>query len=189
MGKRTCEKVKMQVDEEYEVEKILDKRVEKGGYTEYLVKWRNYEEGENTWEPVDNLGDAEVAIKAFEKEIELKVVSSKNAKRKSGIQGGKDVPPAKAARVDATSYAAQAKLKPSGFARGLQAEKIIGLRKEGDKIFFLLRWKGTKETDFVNAKEVKLKVPQVVIEFYEEKLNWFKDDGEGREEDLELMEG
>merc|ERR1712059_205523 len=84
--KRTCEKVKMQVDEEYEVEKILDKRVEKGGYTEYLVKWRNYEEGENTWEPVDNLGDAEKAIKLFEKELEFKVVTNKNAKRKAGAQ-------------------------------------------------------------------------------------------------------
>ena len=25
------------------VEKILEKRTQKGGYTEYLVKWRNYE--------------------------------------------------------------------------------------------------------------------------------------------------
>ena len=30
-------------EEEYEVEKILEKRIQKGGYTEYLVKWRNYE--------------------------------------------------------------------------------------------------------------------------------------------------
>ena len=30
-------------DEEYEVERILDKRVNKSGFTEYLVKWRNYE--------------------------------------------------------------------------------------------------------------------------------------------------
>ena len=26
-----------------QVEKILEKRTQKGGYTEYLVKWRNYE--------------------------------------------------------------------------------------------------------------------------------------------------
>ena len=31
-------------DEEYEVEKILDKRVIKNGLTEYLVKWRNYDD-------------------------------------------------------------------------------------------------------------------------------------------------
>ena len=32
---------------------------------------------------------------------------------------------------------------------------------------------GTEETDFVNAKEAKVKIPQMVINFYEEKLAWF----------------
>ena len=32
---------------------------------------------------------------------------------------------------------------------------------------------GTEETDFVNAKEAKAKIPQMVIDFYEEKLAWF----------------
>jgi len=179
---RTCEKVKMQVDEEYEVEKILDKRVEKGGYTEYLVKWRNYEEGENTWEPVDNLGDAEKAIKLFEKELEFKVVTNKNAKRKAGAQQGtKENPPAKTVRVENNGVQVL-KEKAKGFARGLQAEKIIGLRKEADKVHFLVKWKGSEETDFVNAKEAKLKIPQVVIDFYEEKLNWFSN-GDGQEDE------
>merc|ERR1719154_909137 len=56
------------------------------GFTEYLVKWRNYDDPEeNTWEPLDNLGDAEKAIKAFEKDQEIKTMStttSKNSKRK-----------------------------------------------------------------------------------------------------------
>ena len=33
-------------EEEYEVERILDKRVDKFGFTEYLVKWKNYEDPE-----------------------------------------------------------------------------------------------------------------------------------------------
>merc|ERR1712129_374055 len=153
-------------DEEYEVEKILDKRAEKGGYTEYLVKWRNYEE------PVDNLGDAEKAIKAFEKDLEAKniTMNAKNHKRKSG--------PNSAVQNPAKLQKIETKERAKGFSRGLAAEKIIGIRKEPEKIFFLIKWKGTEETDFVNAKEAKLKIPQVVIEFYEEKLNWFKDDAE-----------
>merc|ERR1712112_220432 len=124
-------------DEEYEVEKILDKRVIKTGLTEYLVKWRNYDDPEeNTWEPVDNLGDAEKAIKAKE-----------------------------------------------GFARGLQAEKIIGIRKDPEKLFFLVKWKGTDDKDFVDAKEAKMKIPQIVIEFYEEKLNWFNDPEDSQDEE------
>ena len=65
-------------DEEYEVEKVLDKRVMQdqtgvkraGGkvQVEYLVKWKNYDDpDDNTWEPADNLREAKVAIDKFEK--------------------------------------------------------------------------------------------------------------------------
>ena len=73
-------------DEEYEVEKILDKRQRKGGM-EYLVKWKNFDDpDDNTWEPSDNLGDAEEKIKKFEKDLEAKssVAAKKEAaKRKA----------------------------------------------------------------------------------------------------------
>ena len=55
---------------------------------------------------------------------------------------------------------------------------------------------GTEETDFVNAKEAKAKIPQVglhlidclivlqvVIDFYEEKLAWFTGEESQEEED------
>ena len=49
-------------DEEYEVEKVLDKRVKKGNTVEYLVKWKNYDDpDDNTWEPADNLREAKVS--------------------------------------------------------------------------------------------------------------------------------
>merc|ERR1712133_255990 len=164
-------------DEEYEVEKILDKRAEKSGYTEYLVKRKNYEDPEeNTWEPVDNLGDAEKAIKAFEKDLEAEnLANAKNNKRKSG--------PNSAVQNPSKLQKVEIKEKAKGFARGLQAEKIIGIRKEPEKMFFLIKWKGSDDTDFVNAKEAKLKIPQIVIEFYEEKLNWFKDDAEDSQDE------
>ena len=55
-------------DEEYEVEKVLDKRVKKGNQVEYLVKWRNYDDpDDNTWEPADNLKEAKDAIDRYEK--------------------------------------------------------------------------------------------------------------------------
>ena len=114
-------------DEEYEVEKILDKRVNKAGFTEYLVKWRSFDDPEeNTWEPVDNLGDAEKAIKVFEKEQEVKTMTagSKNSKRKSAPGNAVAAQPtAKQQKVDVKEKAKE------GFARGLQAEKIIGIRK------------------------------------------------------------
>jgi hypothetical protein len=45
---------KVTSDEEYEVEKILDYQ-EIGGKPHYLVKWENYSDAENTWEPKRNL--------------------------------------------------------------------------------------------------------------------------------------
>jgi hypothetical protein len=42
------------VEDEFEVERILDKR-RRNGTTEYLVKWKDYSESENTWEPTRNL--------------------------------------------------------------------------------------------------------------------------------------
>ena len=47
----------------YEVEKIVARRK---GNVEYLVKWRGYDEEDNSWEPVENLAMAKRRIKQFE---------------------------------------------------------------------------------------------------------------------------
>ena len=67
--------------------------------------------------------------------------------------------------------------------QGLAAEKIIGIRKETEKLFFLVKWKGSEDTDFVDSREAKMKIPQTVIEFYEEKLNWFNDPADSQDEE------
>ena len=54
-------------DEDYdEIEKIVDKRVDSDGKVEYLVKWKGYDDKENTWEPVENI-EADAMIEEFEK--------------------------------------------------------------------------------------------------------------------------
>ena len=58
------------------------------------------------------------------------------------------------------------------------------MRREGkDNVHFLVKWRGTEETDFVNAKEAKAKIPQMVIDFYEEKLAWFTGEESQEEEE------
>jgi hypothetical protein len=45
-------------NEEFEVERILDKRVLANDSIEYFIKWKGYSIKESTWEPLLNLGDA-----------------------------------------------------------------------------------------------------------------------------------
>jgi reverse transcriptase-like protein/integrase-like protein/chromodomain-containing protein len=52
--------------DEFEVEAIIDKRVNQQGKTEYLIKWMGYDPTENTWEETTNLFCPE-AIQSFEK--------------------------------------------------------------------------------------------------------------------------
>merc|ERR1712106_522147 len=163
--------------EEYEVEKILERRVRKGK-TEYLIKWKGYDnEEDNTWEPQENL-DCEDKIVDFEKDRktreakeaekdkEAKAAGSKGEKRKSEVAGKKEEPKEKKKKEKDDN-------KPRGFARGLTAERIIGAINDPGELFFLIKWKGSDEADLVPAKEANVKIPQIVIKFYEERLNWY----------------
>lgn len=57
-----------------------------------------------------------------------------------------------------------------GFERGLEPEKILGADNQSGRLLFLMQWKGTSLTEFVAATEAKEKCPQLVIEFYEDRL-------------------
>jgi len=251
-------------DEEYEVEEILDKRQTKEGM-EFLVKWKNFDDpDDNTWEPADNLADAEEKIKQFEKAKAAKEAAAAKKidtnKRKSAVTtttSGKSTPanipvsgkstlitssvtgrssPAITAISGKTSTAtstvsgksspvvttfsgkssanavstkierqtnnpekvsdgaaggkaerggkmenkSQQQQQQRGFGRGLGVEQILGATNEPGELFFLIKWKGSDEADLVPAKEANMKVPQVVIKFYEDQLIWH-DDNDGRD--------
>merc|ERR1739844_607396 len=111
------------------------------------------DESENTWEPVENL------------DCEDKIQAKGGEKRKSEAAGRAE--PEKKKKKDKDEN------KPRGFARGLTAERIIGATNDPGELFFLIKWKGSDEADLVPAKEANTKIPQIVIKFYEERLNWY----------------
>ncbi|XP_056453762.1 chromodomain Y-like protein [Gadus chalcogrammus] len=58
----------MATEELYEVEHIVDKRRNKKGKTEYLVRWRGYGTEEDTWEPETHLSACLVYIQEFNRQ-------------------------------------------------------------------------------------------------------------------------
>ena len=147
-------------EDEYEVEFIVDKRMLKGK-VEYQVKWKGWDHDDNTWEPVGNL-DCQELIEEFERTYKA------DAGKKNGEKRKADDKPGKAAK--------KADTRVKGFSRGLTAEKIIGATNDPGELYFLIKWKGSDEADLVPAKEANIKIPQIVIKFYEERLNWYEDD-------------
>ena len=61
-----------EAEDEYEVELIVDKRVDKGK-VEYLIKWMDWDHDENTWLPEENL-DCQVSICCYKKRTNHKTL-------------------------------------------------------------------------------------------------------------------
>jgi len=59
-------------EEEFEVEKILNKRMVRGK-EKFLVRWKGYMAEEDTWENKENLENAKELVEEFEKEYREEV--------------------------------------------------------------------------------------------------------------------
>ena len=147
------------IEEEFSVEKVLDKRIGKNGKVEYLLRWKGYGDDDNTWEPKENL-DCPELIDEFERNYSAKKMGVPDKKRKAGSMTGE--PKAKRAPGE----------RPRGFDRGLDPERIIGATDSSGELMFLIKWRGSDEADLVPAREANVKCPQTVIKFYEERLTW-----------------
>jgi len=169
-------------EEEYSVEKVIDKRI-KNGKVEYFLKWKGYPDSDNTWEPQENLDcpdliqifeDARKAKEESKKKQSKEEKDSKSAKRKSSGTPTLTQPKKKAVEDK----------KPEGFERGLDPERIIGATDSSGELMFLMKWKGTDDADLVPARLANDKCPQIVIKFYEERLTWHSpshdEDGSGK---------
>ncbi|EDW26456.1 GL13026 [Drosophila persimilis] len=61
---------------------------------------------------------------------------------------------------------------PRGFARGLEPVKVLGATDALGDIMHLMQWKGCSQFDLVSHEETSILCPQLVIEYYEQRLSW-----------------
>ena len=190
-------------EEEYAVEKICGRRVRKGK-VEYYLKWKGYSEDENTWEPEENL-DCQDLIQQYEadraKEEQSKAEkpakkdtgnasgrssSASNKRKPTGEDKNTSVSSKKKSRRDShksetdndsVSESTSSKTtEKTGFDKGLDAEKILGASDSGGVLTFLIQFKGIDQAEMVPASVANMKIPQMVIKFYEDRLSWYSDE-------------
>lgn len=191
---------KKKKDNVYVIEKILKKRLrdgkvsEKNGarkqpkvtdfcfQTEYLLKWKDYDDSDNTWEPEENLIDIKM-VKAFEKTLQQnKTPTEPETGRKASNYHLRlnSYPLIIVAATSPSTSSAEASGTPDfntsnvafGFSRGLIPEKIVGATNVSGNLMFLIKWTNEEEADLVSSEVANKECPQLVIKFYEARLKF-----------------
>merc|ERR1712123_561771 len=75
-------------EEEYEVDRIINDRVEKGE-KQYLIRWKNFGADDDTWEPVSNLDCPEI-ISLYEQNKKNSAAAKAEAKKETAKRGATD---------------------------------------------------------------------------------------------------
>ncbi|KAF0045322.1 hypothetical protein F2P81_001851 [Scophthalmus maximus] len=172
------------VVQEFVVEKIIRRRVF-NGRVEYFLKWKGFTDAENTWEPEDNL-DCPELIEEFlrnthcleeneeeptqfipkeemtEQETEISCLQSQQQVCALQSDGGVLLEPNGDEQSDA----------PANLSNYLEPECIIGSTDRQGELMFLVKWKNSDDVALLPAREASARCPQVVIDFYEQKLTW-----------------
>ncbi|XP_014193101.1 chromobox protein homolog 3b isoform X1 [Haplochromis burtoni] len=175
------------VVQEFVVEKIIRRRIS-NGRVEYFLKWKGFTDAENTWEPEDNL-DCPELIEEFlrnahfteENEEEPPeqgfVPKEEMAEEETEISC---VQEAQAVKTDNSVLQPDDEQtnSPSDLSTYLEPECIIGSTDRKGELMFLVKWKNSDDVALLPAREASARCPQVVIDFYEQKLTWHCGDDE-----------
>ncbi|CAL8139244.1 unnamed protein product [Orchesella dallaii] len=172
-------------DGEYVIEKLVDKQEDVNGNVYYLVKWQGWSEENNTWELEDKFEEMPDLIQEYENGLnnpnpneteDLNEPQGTNAASPDPADAMENVPiPFPTASPPPPPPVAEMPVGDKilvGFARGFKPKQILGAMICKGELCFMMEWEGTAMKNLVPAREANVKCPQIVIDWYESKINW-----------------
>ena len=110
--------------EKYVVDKVVNKRTNRrrNGRVEYLIKWKGYDDKDNTWEPRENL-DCEDLIEEFEKIQKSEIDSFKMSREKFTPTGDMETPVDN--NLDSKQLEKELKSVQDQFIKQITSEKLV----------------------------------------------------------------
>ncbi len=187
-------------NQEYCVEQILQKRVNRKGVAEYLVKWENYPINQSTWEPKENLANSKDLIEEFEASEKAKNQSLEGCKNSSENYNSKtneitskqinsnkkdlnnisnqNNNPAKSNQTDNGSKNDKSEEIP--ILRDIEdniPKKINSVKKFEGELFSLVEWEErsdglTPDPAYIPSMLLRKINPKLLIQFYESKIKF-----------------
>ena len=162
----------------YEVENIIDKRINKGK-PEYLIKWKGYSINESTWEPLSHLKYIKDSIKEFEEKNKninkngKKNEESKENKNKENRQFiGKKRNNNENEIINIEENKSQ--LMPI-FKIDESLKKILIVKLDNNTLSAIVEKKNKKGEsikEYMSTNKIKKMNPWILIEYYESKLKF-----------------
>lgn len=184
------------VVQEFVVEKIIRRRI-LNGRVEYFLKWKGFTDADNTWEPQDNLDCPELIEEFLRQNIHLLEEETEEVQNEQH-----ELIPKEEMTEQETEISCMQSLQPQQQALAVQSDSsvlhpndeqsdsstnlstylepecIIGSTDRQGELMFLVKWKNSDDVALLPAREASTRCPQVVIDFYEQKLTWHCGDDE-----------
>lgn len=163
--------------EEYIVEEILEKRINRLGKTEYLVKWEGYKVSESTWEPIENLENSQDLILDFEERDAIKKrekeKNNDNATNNNVMNGDVNT---KESNNNNNSLNKQDHIIIRDIEDNMP-KKIKSVKKIDGELFSLVEWEErsdglTPDVAYIPSMILRTLNPKLLIEFYESKIKF-----------------
>lgn len=163
------------------METIIRRRIF-NGRVEYYLKWKGFTDAENTWEPEDNL-DCPELIEEFlrtynTEDDEVFIPKEEMTEQETEISCLQEAHAVQSNSSLVLQPDEEQSDAPANLSTYLEPECIIGSTDRKGELMFLVKWKNSDDVALLPAREASARCPQVVIDFYEQKLTWHSGDDE-----------